>query len=288
MFQLRAWTELPFAFFSLSLFFGFLAFWIPFVYVPTYALTSLGTSEDLAFYMLCVVNAGSFLGRIVPAYIAQKLGPMQVFIAATLACSVLLFGWIGVYDLGGFAAFAALFGFFSGVLVSVPPATIAHPVLSPSLDVLGTRLGMLWSMTGMGVLVGSPIAGAFVDASTGSTNFKGAQVFAGCCMAVASVMLVVPLLAILRYDRKRGESDATRVEIAAAVAGLEGSGAGANRGLKGEDLTESSTEKRSQAETSRAEEGSGSGAVEVEDGGSGIAGLDELDKIEAAKEHGRT
>ena len=208
---LNALTELPFLFFSISLFLGFMAFWIPFVYLPSFGIFSLHMEEDSAFYMLCVLNAGSFLGRILPALVAQKAGPMQVFVGATVICSVLLFGWIGVVNVSGFYAFAALFGFFSGVLVSVPPATVAHPVLSPSMSVVGTRLGMSWSFTGLGVLVGSPIAGALIkELPDGSMDFLDAQIFAGACMVVAAAVLVVPLVAIWRYDRQK-PSETTRV-----------------------------------------------------------------------------
>ena len=267
MFQIRAWTEIPFAFFSLALFLGFLAFWIPFVYVPTYALLSLDSSEDLAFYMLCVVNAGSFFGRIVPAIIAQKFGPMQVFIVATMSCSVLLFAWIGIHDLTGFFVFSALFGFCSGVLVSVPPATIPHPVLSPSLDVVGTRLGMCWSMTGMGVLVGSPIAGAFIDTSSKDVSFFGAQVFAGSCMAAAAIVLAIPCMAIIRHDKRR-DSDVTHVDPATAIAGLEVSGAVSDQGFAIDEAAESRTEHGSEShaqQVDKVEEDGDSQTVRVED-----------------------
>ena len=211
--QLRAFTEAPFALFSISLFFAFLAFWVPFIYIPTFASRALRTDEDTAFYMLCLLNAGSFFGRILPALAAQKLGPMQVFVAATVGATACLFGWLGVHNVPGFVAFAVLFGFCSGVLVSVPAATVTHPILSPSLGVTGTRLGMAWSFTGLGVLVGSPIAGALIDPDT--ADFFASQMFVGVCMAVAVLILTVPLVAIVRHDKGKKREN----EINAAVAG---------------------------------------------------------------------
>jgi predicted MFS family arabinose efflux permease len=219
--QLRAWTEVPFAFFSIAIFLAFLAFWIPFVYVPTYAIYVLQADSSTAFYALCVLNAGSFFGRIIPALAAQRFGPMLVFLGATAGCSMLLFSWIAVYNLPGYFAFCAIFGFFSGVLVSVPPASLTHPILSPSLDVVGTRLGMSWSMAGMGVLVGSPVAGKLIQQG-GATSFFSAQVFTGCCMAVSAIVLAVPCTAVMRHDKRRRLSGTTiehtqDVEVASSL-----------------------------------------------------------------------
>lgn len=65
MLDLSAWRELPYTLFALAIFFGFLGFYVPFCYVQQYSIDKLDMGEYLAFYLLAILNAGAFLGRIV-------------------------------------------------------------------------------------------------------------------------------------------------------------------------------------------------------------------------------
>lgn len=71
---------------------------------------------------------------------------------------------------------------------------------------MGTRLGMQWFSTGIGFLIGSPIAGVLLaeapmmDAKRG---FLYLQVFGGAIMAGGGLFLLVPLMAIFRHDRQQ-------------------------------------------------------------------------------------
>ena len=197
LFDITAFGDLNFTLFSLSLFFIFLSFYVPIFYVPSYAVYKLGIDENLAFYLLAVINAGSFFGRTLPYLISKYVGPMETFAFWTTAGVVLLFAWIGIYNVPGFVVFCFLYGFLSGVLVTAPAAAVAHPVLSPSLSVIGLRLGMSWLLASFSVLAGSPIVGALVDIKTAS--FLKGQCFAGGMMAIGALCLVWPLITIMRY-----------------------------------------------------------------------------------------
>ncbi|KAG8532390.1 uncharacterized protein KY384_002875 [Bacidia gigantensis] len=68
------WTaakEPAYASFVLGLALAFVAFFIPFFYVQTYAL-NIGMNQDLAFYTLSVMNASGMIGRLVPNFLADK------------------------------------------------------------------------------------------------------------------------------------------------------------------------------------------------------------------------
>ena len=192
-----AFKEAPFLLLSLALFFVFISFYVPLFYIPSYAMFKLHTSDDFAFYLLAIANAGSFFGRTTPYLLSKYVGPIEIFTFWAFAAVVLLFAWIGIQNVPGFVVFSALWGYISGVLVTAPIAVVAHPVISPSLSVIGLRLGMCWSMAAVGILVGSPIAGALVDLSTAS--FLNAQAFAAAMMAVGLLCVIWPLIAILRY-----------------------------------------------------------------------------------------
>lgn len=185
-----AFKEPPYTLFSIALFFIFIGLYIPFFYIPSYALRDIGASADLSFYLLAVMNAGSIFGRIIPNIIADRVGAINVLLPFTFVTSVLAFAWMGIHNLGGIIAFAILYGFFSGAIVSLPPTALA--ALSPDLSRVGTRMGMCFSFAGFGLLLGSPIAGAILK-STG--KYIGAEAFGAAVIMVGFVFLVLSLLA---------------------------------------------------------------------------------------------
>lgn len=178
----------------------FLAYFIPMFFVPFYAIQRLGTTPQLGFDLLAVLNAASAFGRIGSSLISQKVGADRLLLAAIVTSSVLLFAWIGVHTLAGFVVFCVLFGFFSGILISANPVTMAHPAISPTPGVFGTRLGMQWFATSIGVLIGAPIAGALGDDGSDEA-FRKISIFSGVTMAAGASLFMVPLIAIQRHDK---------------------------------------------------------------------------------------
>ena len=197
----NALAELSFSCYGVANFLMFMAYFIPLFYVPFFAIQALGTSLELGFSLLAVLNGASAFGRIGSSLMSQKLGTSRLLLASVVISSVMLFGWIGVHNLAGFIVFCILFGLFSGVLISANPVVIAHPVVSPTHSVYGTRLGMQWFATSLGVLVGAPIAGA-IGADGSIEAFHKLQGFSGAVMAGGALFLLIPVTAIWRYDRQ--------------------------------------------------------------------------------------
>jgi MFS family permease len=162
-------------------FLGFMGIYIPIFYISTYA-TALGINPELAFYFLPILNAGSVVGRLLPNFLADKTGPINMFLPCTLFTGVMAFAWMGIFNEGGLFVFALLYGFFSGSFVSLPPACISS--LTSDLSTLGTRLGMNFFISGFGVLVGTPIAGALI-----AQNFLYAKIFCAVCITVAACLI---------------------------------------------------------------------------------------------------
>ncbi|KAI1406990.1 major facilitator superfamily domain-containing protein [Hypoxylon sp. FL1857] len=200
----RAFREPVFGTFVIALFFQFLAYYIPLFYLTTYARVRVGTSVDFAFYLLAISNGASFFGRTMPYLLGGRVSPIQILIFWDAVGIVLLFSWIAVTSTGGMVVWTIAWGFLSGVLVTAPAASTSHPTLSPSLDVIGARLGMSWATAAVGVLIGAPIAGALADVAT--ADFVRAQAFAGAVIAAAVILLVIPLVAAHRYNNRKAES----------------------------------------------------------------------------------
>lgn len=108
-----------------------------------------------------------------------------------------MFSWLGINNEAGFIVFCIIWGFISGVLVTAPAAAVAHPKLSPSMGVIGTRLEMSWITAAIGILIGPPIAGALADLNT--DYFVNAIVFAGVVIVPGVACLMPPFLAAVKY-----------------------------------------------------------------------------------------
>ena len=116
------------------------------------------------------------------------MGPCCFFSA------VILFFFRFVHDLPGLIAVSILYGFISGGMVSLPPATIANLTDDPSE--YGTRMGMGYTIASLGALIGNPIGGAAQRPSGTKTgdvqnDFQGTWLFAGALMLAAVAMMIV-------------------------------------------------------------------------------------------------
>lgn len=200
-----AFRELPFNAYCIANFLMFMAYFIPLFYVPFYAIQALETSEDLGFGLLALVNGASAVGRLGLSVLAPKIGAPKMLPFVVFASSILLLGWIGVDNLAGFVFFCVIFGITSGVLISANPVVVAHPVISPTASVIGTRLGMQWFATSLGVLIGAPIAGA-LGSNGSAAAFNKLQAFSGATMFGGLLFLLIPLSVIWRYDKKKSSA----------------------------------------------------------------------------------
>ncbi|KAK5998069.1 MFS-type transporter dbaD [Cladobotryum mycophilum] len=185
--DLSAFREPTFIIFSLGLFLAFVGLYFPFFYLPTYFTNSLHDDGSLSFYIIAVLNAASVFGRITPGLLADRLGSMNTIIPIGFIAAVLAFAWIGIHNVAGTIVFSIIYGFASGAIVSLPPTIVAR--LSPSMAVVGTRMGMCFTFAGIGLLIGNPIAGTLLDLE--HAVFWKAQLFSAIMVAAGTVCFLV-------------------------------------------------------------------------------------------------
>jgi predicted MFS family arabinose efflux permease len=181
--DVSAFRETPFNLSTLGLLFGFMGIYIPFFYIQSYAIQD-GISIDTSFYMLSILNASSTFGRIIPNIIADRIGPLNMIIPGALMTCVLAFGWIGIHSSAGLIVFCVLYGFSSGVFVSLPPTVMV--TLSPNPGVVGARMGMHFAVGAFGLLIGTPVAGQLIQHS----GFNAAISFNGIAVAASTACFV--------------------------------------------------------------------------------------------------
>ncbi|PON22986.1 hypothetical protein TGAM01_v208241 [Trichoderma gamsii] len=188
-----AMKEKTFVLYSIAIFFNNLSFFNPPYYLESYATSHGMQGSSLAAYLLPTLNASSLPGRIIPSFIADVVGSLDTYIVVCALSSTSVFYWISVTNEAGNLAFAVLYGFWSGSVVSLGSVVLAS--ITPDMSRLGTRLGMVAILKGIGSLIGPPISGAILR-STG--KYIGIQLFSACGIMLTSLLSMVLRLVIAR------------------------------------------------------------------------------------------
>ncbi|KAF8147802.1 beta-lactamase/transpeptidase-like protein [Mycena galopus ATCC 62051] len=139
---------------------------------------------------LSILNALSLVGRLVPNFVAQRIGPLNILIFTCGLAGVLDIVWAFTQSTAGVLVFNAVFGLVSGAYVSVLPAAIAG--LSTNQQDIGLRLGMAFFCTSFCWLASSPIQGALIKLHGTywpAAVFSGSVVLAGVGMIVIARVL---------------------------------------------------------------------------------------------------
>ncbi|CRL20220.1 Major facilitator superfamily, general substrate transporter [Penicillium camemberti] len=148
--------------------------YIPIDYLVVEGLSS-GISTNLSQYLLAILNAGSFFGRLGAGMIADQIGTYNVFaVVCYLAGIFILAIWIPATGAAGTIVFAVLFGCCSGAYVSLAAALVVK--ISP-LPQIGYRVGLIFLFASIGGLTTNPIDGAILSHDNGT--YLGMKVFAG-------------------------------------------------------------------------------------------------------------
>ena len=191
LFQPSAFRSRAYAFQSFGIMFGFLGLYVPVFYIQTYALTRGAISDgNYAFYLLSILNAGSFVGRILPNFLADIIDPMNMIVFCTSSAGVLCLCWIAIDNVAGITVFAILYGFFAGAYVSLIPPVLVE--LIPDMTVVGTWMGMSFFVSAFGLLIGNPVAGQLVNIQ--EKQFVHAQGFAGGTILLGALLMLMALI----------------------------------------------------------------------------------------------
>jgi predicted MFS family arabinose efflux permease len=184
----RLLREPKFAVTVAAIFFTEFAVFIPYSYISSYAISHDLSLED-AFLANVVLNAGAIPGRMLPGYVADRVGAFNTMCATTLTCAVLVLSlWLTAGgDRAKTLSFTALFGFWSGAAISLSPVCVSRVC---SIEHYGKSNGMAYFIASFGALVGIPIAGGLLGDAPGS-SYNGLIIFAGGAYVVAFVVFCV-------------------------------------------------------------------------------------------------
>ncbi|KAI0421419.1 major facilitator superfamily domain-containing protein [Xylaria grammica] len=195
----KPFEDKVFALNSLACLAGMLGTLIPFNYLKV-ASQAASVSPNLATYLLPIVNASSIIGRIVPLWAGDHLGPFNTTASLMLYGAILVLAlWIpAAANSNAIIAFTALFGVPLGCFNAVIPALVGR---ISTIEEIGFRVGTTFFVVSIAALIGNPIAGLLIGQgwAEGPESYHGLKLFCGLSIAVSGLLFLVTRVQIGGY-----------------------------------------------------------------------------------------
>ncbi|KAJ5834259.1 hypothetical protein N7447_000285 [Penicillium robsamsonii] len=187
----RVLREIPFTLTTAAIVFADIGALIPVTYLTSYArANSMGIEQ--AYSLMSILNAASVLGRLMPAYAADRYGRFNAMVVTTAISAILTISlWLkSGSNHAAIISYTALFGFWSGSAIGLSPVCVAQ--ISKTVD-FGKRYGTAYAFVSVGVLVSLPIAGQILKAQTheGKEEYWGLIVFCGVAYGLSAAFFAL-------------------------------------------------------------------------------------------------
>ncbi|MCJ1476370.1 hypothetical protein MMC13_005036 [Lambiella insularis] len=179
------------------------ALFIPISYISSYAL-HVGINPTFSYQLLSLLNVGSFFGRWLPGYVADRWGRFNTMIITVLLCLLFIIGlWLpaavpmsSVRDnIPLIAIFAIGFGFASGSNISLTPVCVGQLCKT---EEYGRYYATCYTIVSFGCLTGIPIAGAIVKLDGG--DYWGLIIFTGACYATGLLCFITARVETVQWN----------------------------------------------------------------------------------------
>ncbi|MGD9531037.1 MFS transporter [Pseudonocardia sp.] len=158
----------------LATFLASTALFVPFVFLPASAAAG-GVDPVAAAGLIGVVGATSVAGRLAIGALGDRIGRVRTFRACFALIGASFLVWLAATSLPWLVAFAVLLGVGYGGWIALQPTVMADWF---GVRGLGAVVGLVYTSSGVGALVGPPLAGLLVDATGG---YRWAIAAAGLC-----------------------------------------------------------------------------------------------------------
>lgn len=163
----------------------FLGLYFAFYYVVSFSRDIIGMQYTDSLNLLLVINGVGIPGRLIPNYLADRVGVFNAFVPTAGIAGICVFSWMAVKNSSSMYVWCAFYGMTAGGIQSLFPAGLGS--LTTDVRKAGVRMGMVFTIVSFATLAGPPIAGAIIKASGGS--YYGAQAFAGAGLLLGTVLM---------------------------------------------------------------------------------------------------
>ncbi|KAF7314654.1 hypothetical protein MKEN_00939200 [Mycena kentingensis (nom. inval.)] len=186
-----------------------LAYFVPIVYLPTFA-TSLNINASTSAIALALLNGGNIVGRLSMGYLSDRVNPWILALSSLLVTSAATFVLWGVLSssLAGLLAFGIAYGSVAGGWSSLWTGFI-RPLAHDDATASTTLYGYLLLSRGIGNIVSTPISARLYAAAggpnatahnsrhtgfdVGEGRFRNMILYVGTCFAGAAVFAAIGL-----------------------------------------------------------------------------------------------
>lgn len=157
------------------------------LYTPLSYIDVMATRERLgsySTYLVAIANAFSMVGRIGPAFFADKTGALNILIPGLIGSAITTFAWPFAHTKASLTVVAAINGVFQGCFVSLlAPASAALG----NIEDAGRRFGVLSTVGAFGSLLSAPVSGVLLE----KTDFHGVSYYAGSMILGGALFFVL-------------------------------------------------------------------------------------------------
>ena len=150
------------------------AYYTPLYFLSSYSRT-LGYSAAAGANLIAISNASNAGGKVVLGYIGDRFGRLNTLLICTMVSAISALAlWLPSTSAGGlqmgkalFVAFTVLYSIFAGAYVSLFPTVLAEIFGAQNFTSVN---GFLYMLRGLGILIGTPTAGALIRAGSSSSD----------------------------------------------------------------------------------------------------------------------
>jgi MFS family permease len=161
--SLSIYGDLRFSLFTMAVFGFEIVLFGALGILPTYATLSTSFPPETSFYLISILNGVSCLGRLLPGYVADKIGRFNTLIIMIIFTLILMLAlWLpfGTTSLAALYSFAALFGFGTGSWAALTPSCVGQLCRA---EEFGRYYGSMYFVASLATLICIPISGELVE-----------------------------------------------------------------------------------------------------------------------------
>lgn len=167
MMDFSLFKEKKFLLVSVSNIFGFLGFYVPFMYLPDLAQSNENITEEQAATVLSVIGISNTIGRLLTGWIADRPWggrPLVLCTGSLLLSSICVFSFplLAGYSYTLFIGTAAVFGLFVAAYISLTSILLVDLL---GIERLTNAFGLVTMFRGASAILGPPVAGAVFEAT---------------------------------------------------------------------------------------------------------------------------
>ncbi|KAG2064683.1 MFS general substrate transporter [Suillus decipiens] len=184
--------EVPFILMTVGILLCQIGFLFPLFYLQLDSIKH-GINVHFSLYSLVILNAACVVGRCTAGIIQAYTGLLNLTIASTAACGVIIISMIALSNISSVVLIGIAYGYFSGIYVAVLVPLVA--MLTSDLSELGARMGICFAFTALGSLLSGPVSGALLSSQY---RWLIPSLFSGSICLVGSLVFVVMRLIMPR------------------------------------------------------------------------------------------